>query len=275
MFEARKKKAGILFTAFQILGLIYVSTVRIARSQHGNALFAILISMSQALIFIGVFYLMFTFLGVGMAKIPGADFMLYLMTGIFLFLVHNKAVMSVMGAEGPQSPMMQHAPMNTAITISASALSCLYLQSLTIVVMLFVYHVGFAPVHFEEPLRVAAMLVVAWFSGCAVGLLLLGLKPWMPGFAGMLSQIYTRANMFTSGKMFVANSLPGWMIAMFDWNPLFHVIDQSRGFAFINYTPRHTSVSYPLYVSLALIVIGMLGEFYTRRYASLSWNARR
>lgn len=42
--------------------------------------------------------------------------------------------------------------------------------------------------------------------------------------------------MIASGKMFVANTLPNFMLAMFDWNPLLYTIDQARGFAFINYT---------------------------------------
>jgi hypothetical protein len=31
-----------------------------------------------------------------------------------------------------------------------------------------------------------------------------------------------------------ANTMPYFMLAMFDWNPLFHLIDQARGFTFIN-----------------------------------------
>jgi len=75
--------------------------------------------------------------------------------------------------------------------------------------------------------------------------------------------------------MFVANTMPGYMLAMFDWNPLFHIIDQSRGFAFINYNPRNSNWEYALTVGLILIMLGLMGEFYTRRHASLSWDARR
>jgi ABC-type polysaccharide/polyol phosphate export permease len=81
--------------------------------------------------------------------------------------------------------------------------------------------------------------------------------------------------MIASGKMFVANTLPGFMIAMFDWNPLFHIIDQCRGYAFINYNPRYTSWEYPLIVACCFIILGLMGEFYTRRHASVSWYARR
>jgi len=101
------------------------------------------------------------------------------------------------------------------------------------------------------------------------------MKPWLPEIAGSLSTIYSRANMIASGKMFVANSMPSSVLAFFDWNPLFHCIDQARGFAFINYNPHFSSISYPLTVSIVLVMIGMMGEFYTRKHASVSWSAGR
>ena len=30
------------------------------------------------------------------------------------------------------------------------------------------------------------------------------------------------------------------MLTIFDWNPLFHTIDQARGFTFINYNPHYS-----------------------------------
>ena len=81
--------------------------------------------------------------------------------------------------------------------------------------------------------------------------------------------------MIASGKMFVANSLPAFMISMFDWNPLFHTIDQARGYAFINYVPRNSNWECVVYLSLTLLMIGLMGEFYTRKHASASWSARR
>ena len=215
---------------------------------------------------------MFSILGLRGNAIRG-DFLLYIMSGIFLFLTHNKAVSAVLGSEGPASPMMQHGPMNTTIAIASAALGCLYIQTLSLFVVLFIYHVGFTRIEILYPAAAYGMVLLAWFSGCAVGLVLLAIKPWAPNFVGIASQIYTRANMVASGKMFVANQMPGYILAMFDWNPLFHSIDQARGFVFLNYNPHFSSVSYPLLVSLVLIMLGMMGEFYTRQHASRSWEA--
>ena len=119
------------------------------------------------------------------------------------------------------------------------------------------------------------MFLLAWFTGCAVGLVLLAVKPWFPTFVSVFTQVYQRANMIASGKMFVANALPPTMLMLFDWNPLFHCIDQARGFVFINYFPRNSNIEYPIIAALVLIMLGLMGEFYTRQHVSSSWGARR
>ena len=77
-----------------------------------------------------------------------------------------------------------------------------------------------------------------------------GIKP--RNFFWKMQTVFQRLNMVASGKMFVANSLPGSVLVMFTWNPLFHVIDQARGFAFINYQPRNSDLFYPLYLEQRL-----------------------
>ena len=79
--------------------------------------------------------------------------------------------------------------------------------------------------------------------------------------------------MFASGKMFVANQLPVTLVAIFTWNPLFHIIDQGRGYIFINYNPLKSNLEYPIIVSVILLVIGLLGESQSRKHVSLSWSA--
>ena len=171
--------------------------------------------------------------------------------------------------------MMHHLPMNTTIAIISAALGSLYIQVLTIVIVLGVYHAGWGPIEIYDPVGAMGALLLAWFSGIAVGMVMLAIKPWYPGFVMIATTVYARANMIASGKMFVANALPATMLALFDWNPLFHIIDQSRGFVFINYNPHYSNLAYPIYVSIALISIGLIGEFYTRRHASISWQAKR
>lgn len=261
-------------TAFKICELIFHATVRNLRKDNGNAVMGLLMNILQTVILVVAFYFMFSVLGMRSAALRG-DFIVYIMTGIFLFMTHTKAMGAVVGAEGPSSPMMKHAPMNTIIAISAAALSSLYIQVLSMFVVLGIYHAAFTPITIHDPIGAFSMVLLSWFSGVAIGMVLLALKPWIPEVVKVFSSIYARANMIASGKMFVANTMPSAVLAFFDWNPLFHTIDQSRGFAFINYNPHFSNVTYPVLVSLVLLFIGLLGEFYTRRNASLSWEAKR
>ena len=274
MFQQSTFRSTGLGAAVTIAELIYHSIVRNIRKTHGNAVLSILMNMVQAAIFVLAFYIMFIVLGLRGAALRG-DFLLYIMSGIFLFMTHTKTLGAVVGSEGPASPMMQHAPLNTIIVIAAAALGTLYIQVLSLCVILFVYHALFTPVVIDQPIPAFGMLLVAWYTGLGMGVVLLALKPWFPTAVNMFSTIYQRVNMIASGKMFVANTLPAFMLSMFDWNPLFHAIDQSRGYVFINYTPRYSSYEYAIIVGTVLLMIGLMGEFYTRRHASISWSARR
>lgn len=273
MFRAETSKTRI-GGAFELAHLIFHATVRQVRKTHGNAVIGLIINVFQTLLMVAVFYIMFELLNLRRLAIRG-DFLLYVMTGIFLFMTHTKTVGAVAGAEGPTSPMMKHAPMNTIVSISAAALSALYLQTLSAVLVLFLYHAAVTPITIFDPVGTIMMFLLSWFCGVAIGMVFLAAKPWAPEIVTMITQIYQRVNMIASGKMFVANMLPTSMIALFDWNPLFHTIDQVRGFVFLNYNPHYTSISYPLLLAIICMMIGLMGEFYTRRHASVSWGAGR
>lgn len=273
MFQSRARRttAG---QAFETLALIYHAAVRSVRRGHGNAVLGLIMNIAQMVLLVVVFYVMFVVLGLRGNAIRG-DFLLYIMSGIFLFMVHTKAVGAVVGADGPTSPMMKHAPMNPIIAIGAAALGSLYVQLLSALVVLFFYHAIVSPITIHNPAGALGVFLLAWASGVAVGMVFKAAMPWQPELFGILSQVYQRANMIASGKMFVANAMPTYILAYFDWNPLFHVIDQARGEVFLNYDPRYSSIEYPILVTVICVVIGLMGEFYTRKHASLSWGARR
>ena len=273
MFQVGQQRSR-LSQVVALLEVIYHATVRDVRKTHANALVGIFLNMLQSLTLVLIFYVMYAVLGLRGSIIRG-DFLLYIMSGIFLYMTQIKTMGAVVGSEGPASPMMQHAPMNTFVAIVSASLSQLYTQVLSVVVLLYVYHIAFNPIAIYDPAPAFAMLLLAWFSGIAIGLIFLAVKPWFPQVAGVGSTIYARANMIASGKMFLANSMPYYMLAFFTWNPLFHIIDQARGFVFINYNPHHSNWLYPLLVSLGLMMIGFMGEAYTRKHVSISWSARR
>ncbi|WP_170533172.1 ABC transporter permease [Ruegeria atlantica] len=269
-----KRNQSLLGGAFTTVELIFHAVVRSIRSQHHNAVVAIIINILQVLALVLVLYTILSFLGPRIARIRG-EFVLFLLSGVFLFITHIKSVSAVAGVGTGNNPMMLHSPMNMVVVLLATAFGALYTQIVTIIVILFIYSVAVAPIEIQEPGGAFGMLILSWFVGCAIGVVFMALRPWFPTFVTVLTNIYRRLNMIFSGKMFVANALGGATLAMFTWNPLFHVIDQCRGFLFRNYFPRNTSWEYALWVGLILLLIGLLGIFFSRQHVSQSWEARR
>lgn len=258
-------------TAWSILELIFHGAVHNVRKSHTSAVIGLALNLVQSLLMIAGFYLMFAFTGTRHVAIRG-DYILYLMSGIFMYMTHVKAMQTVMKADGPTSATMKHGPMNTLIAVGASAVGALYLQVLSALIILFIYHAVITPITIDQPVQTLGMLLLSWATGVAIGMIFRALTPWQPRFFGILSSIYSRLNMVASGKMFVANAMPTMVLAWFQWNPLFHIIDQGRGYIFLNYAPRNSNYEYPVLFLLACLTIGLMGEFYTMKRVSLSWS---
>jgi ABC-type polysaccharide/polyol phosphate export permease len=257
---------------FTTVELIFHVAVRDVRMNNSNAIIGLIINIVQSLTMVLVFIFLFTVLGMRGAAVRG-DFLLYTMSGIFMYMTHVRTIKAVSKAEGPTSAMMKHAPMNTIVAIAGQSLAALYQQILSIIVILFFYHTMFNPVEIEFPIMALAMVILAWVSGIGVGMIFKAATPWAPDFFNILTGLYTRANMIASGKMFLANTLPTSKLFWFSWNPLFHIIDQSRGFVFLNYTPHYSNLTYPIVAAFVLIILGLMGDTFTRQYASASWSA--
>lgn len=264
-------------TAFvELLDVTFHSVVKDIRKQHRHAVVGLAINVAQSLIMILMFYLMFVLVGVRTSPIRG-DFVLYIMSGIFMFMTHIKTIQAVATAAKPTDSMLLHAPLSTYSLILSKAISTLYLQLLSAAVILLTYHTLLSRIEIYDPVWTFFCLLLAWFSGVAIGIVFLALTPWIPNLGKILMLLYTRANMITSGKLFLAKTLPESMRNLFDWNPLFHIIDQVRGFIFANYvaSPSVSSLSYAVYVSITLFLVGLLAEYTTRHSASVSWDAAR
>jgi ABC-type polysaccharide/polyol phosphate export permease len=259
-------------SAFGMLELVFHTAVRSVRKGHGNAVIGLLLNILQTVLLIAIMFFVMNLLGGIRTKVRG-DFMLFVMSGVFMFMTHTKTLGAVSGADGPTSAMMKHSPMNSLISIASAALGALYLQVLSASFVLYFYHAAFKPITIHEPVGMVAMFLLSWASGAAIGTIFLAMKPWNPQVVSLISMVYQRANMIASGKMLVANATPTSILAIFDWNPLFHTIDQGRGFIFLNYHPRYSNWEYPIIVTVACVLVGLMGEYYTRKHASISWGA--
>jgi len=75
--------------------------------------------------------------------------------------------------------------------------------------------------------------------------------------------------------MMPANMMSAKMVAFFDWNPIFHTIDQARGAAFVNYLPRNSDLDYTIWFVVITLIIGLMGERWMSQNMSASWGKAR
>jgi ABC-type polysaccharide/polyol phosphate export permease len=273
MFRVATSKSMIA-SGWGLLELIFHSAVRHVRQAHGNAVVGLLMAILQNVILLVILVFMMEVLGMKRMAVRG-DFVLYMMTGVFNFSMYTQTLGAVARADGPTSAMMKHSPMNSLVSIGSAALSQLYLQVLSAMVILLFYHTLWSPITIHQPVYVVGMFLLTWLSGVGTGMIFKAATPWQPEFVGTLTTVYSRMNMIFSGKMMLANLTPYYILALYTWNPLFHTIDQTRGFMFENYNPHYSSVAYPAIITVLMMMAGLMGEHYTNRHMSLSWNARR
>jgi ABC-type polysaccharide/polyol phosphate export permease len=203
------------------------------------------------------------------------DFIFFLLSGIFLYRMHVRTFQATSGMDGEMDGTMKHMQASTPVKVLSGAFGSLYMQLLTILTIVFVYYLIIGHIAIDDPVGALGMVIVSWLTAVCIGVLFMTLTPWSPGIMGKAKMIYVRLMFITSGKMFLGNTIPDSLLPYFDWNPLFHIIDQARGFIFINYYPHKTSLIYPLKVCIVLLILGMMFDFVTRRSASVSWGKSR
>lgn len=259
---------SMLIGSFEFIELIFHSVVREVRTQSGSATFGVFKEVANMAIFVGMFYMLYSFLGRSVA-IRG-DFMMFLLTGVLLMIVHMKAIGSVRSASTATSAIMQHAPMTVILSILAKSLAGLYLQALAAIIVIMVLWIFGMDLTVRNPSGLVLPIFFSWASGIVVGLVFMLLTPLAPGFMQNFTQLYMRAQMFTSGKFIPAGYLPSSMVGYFSWNPLFHCIDQARLATFVNYNKEVSSMSYAIWFTLVFLLLGLMGEFWSRKNLSKS-----
>ena len=205
--------------------------------------------------------------GVG-AKIRG-EFGFFVLTGIALFMLHNKVFQAV-SSMSKGDPMMPVLSISRGMMICGSILHVVYMQTcvtaIFFAVMCIIYQT--IPVQDWSGIAYCYVLVIAW--SIAVGLFFLSIQPLAPVIIPKIAQMYRRIGMITSGKMIPGNmmGMMGRFHGIFIMNPLFHLIDQTRGFTFQHYNPFISSLTYPIEATAGLLVISAVTYFAIQKYTS-------
>ena len=266
------RQNGVSVT-FNFLVLLYHSTVRDIRKANGNALIALVMEVMQTVIMIAIFY---TFVSIlGRPSLISGSFLMFIMSGVFLFMTHVKTMGKIAGTNASTNQMLIHAPVSSLLLIGTAAFATLYIQVLSMAIILLIVQVFIEPVVIHSPKGFALCFFLSWFSGIGIGVLFMSITAFFPKSFGIVATVYSRANMIFSGKMLLASNMGSALLPFFVWNPLFHLIDQSRIAVFVNYNSNATNLAYPIWFGIIALLIGFMLEHYAHKYVSVSANARR
>ena len=110
-------------------------------------------------------------------RVCRGDFVIFIMSGVFFIYDPYRRDL---GSRHSRGPCVAD---DAACSDEYGDRGCLgrvgffYMQLLSIIVILGFYYFAFTPFVIEEPLGTFMMFVLAWFSGCAIGLVIYALKP--------------------------------------------------------------------------------------------------
>ena len=260
-----KQSFWVACSAF--ITLVYSLVVRDLRTEHKNAALGILISVAQPLVAGLIFYGFIELVGGGGAGHVRGDNMTFVLLGFVIFFMHIRTVTAVTTAL--REDMLNHQRMSPFLLICVKAISSGYKLILALLILIVMNYLLRDVYEMEDLLHFLAVMFWCWMGGVAVGIIFLAAVRYLT-WGSLLQTAYIRIMFFTSGKFFVANNMPGFMRQFMDWNPLFHLLDQGRAAAFVNYTARTTEMSYAIIVYLSILVIAMLIEHYVRTNYSQS-----
>ncbi|MEL6234383.1 MAG: ABC transporter permease [Pseudomonadota bacterium] len=259
--------------ALRLLEVVSATTVHLIRKQTGRSAIGFLSTLGRPLALLATFYAIIEFMGVRGLAIRG-NTLTFLLTGILCFLVHSDTVQKVTMAIKRAKSMLHHAPASIFVYVMAQALVALYTNLLAgLLIWLIAEASGFG-LGIRNPSGLLLPYFLCWASGLGIGLILLVLGHITPTVSEMIAVIYTRIQFFTCGKFWAANIMPAGLVEYAVWNPLLHTIDQMRGAAFINYTPMHSNMTYPLVFTGIVLFAGFTLEFWVRQRFSLSQTKR-
>lgn len=252
------------------LSLVYALVVRDLRTAHRGAAIGLLLSIGQPLAFGLTFYALLDLFSYRANAVRG-DNLTFIMSGFILFFFHLRVASAVSGAL--KKDMLNHARATPFLLVTVKAISAGYTNLLALIVLILMNALLRGVYEMANPLGFLSVLFWCWLGGVAVGMNVMALKYYFT-WGSLVENVYSRLMFLTSGKFFVANNIGPVMRAIFEWNPLFHLLDQGRDAIFLNYTAKTTTMVYPVVLILLLLALGFAAEHHIRRNYNASQTPR-
>ncbi len=237
-------------------------------TKFGNSYFGYAWIVVEPMLFIIMFYAMFTFLGKTTGNMP---ILLFLLTGIVPFFFFRKSFQSASGAISTNQALLSYRQVKIIDTILArlilqAAVSTLSAFILTAVIL---YLNSGATIY--HPIRIIYMLVLLFALTIGVSLILAVISYYyidLPKFMEFINRIL----FFTSGVFFGLNDFPPNISYYLSFNPILQVIEFIRSAFSLERLNIYLSYKYLVAFTIISLFLGVLCYYVARK--NIMMNAR-
>lgn len=256
----------MLYGVLNLSSKIFYYSVALVRKQSGSTSWGFLITIFEySYNFLIILLIMLIVRSMG--GVIRAPFLLYVLTGVSIFLIHNKIIGSFLDADS-NKPLLPVLSVGNSVLIWGEFLQSVYMQVIVSLIFLTIIIFTTGTFRVADPLLAIWVFMMALAYSVALGALGFALMPLQKRVVKRVFAVYRRLGIIFSGKMIPGNLATGTSIfAFYRINPLFHIIDQFRGAMFENYHPHNSNLAYPftaicLMLFVALIVFIRLKNYH-------------
>lgn len=248
-------EAGFGEVAMRSLDVITALMAREVKTRYGGYALGYLWSFAGPLAWISLIFFSFRFFG----RIPPihADVLSFIVSGVLPYVGFRYTISSVARTNSIYSSVSAVATVSRWQVFSALALTELFTTAAVFLMLLLAVYIGFDKFSIENPALTAICFFMAWAVGFSFGLFFDVLSAFSIHVLKLVP-VLLRPMFVVSGVFYTAQELPGFVLDVLEWNPLFHCIEGVRSGMFFGY---HSPIFNPL------LPLGFISLFLTLSYS--------
>ncbi len=208
--------------------------------------------------------LVFIFSLVGRQPPFGSSLALFFATGVLTLQFYNELSGKLMTVFNANRALLTYPVIKDVDTLLARGMLIMItylLIMLAFYLALFMLGLTRLPAYIEQ-------LLCAFFATALLGL---GMGVTNAVIVSMwdtwiqIEKVITRPLFFISGVFYVPSHMPSEVISVLQWNPVLHLVEWFREGFYPNYNSLVLDRSYPFYLGISLLLVGLAGERFFRK----------
>ena len=242
--------------------VIHASILREARTRFGRSKLGYFWALFEPMAYMLTLLAIFSAMERG-TPITGAGLAMFFLSAIIPWLMFSRISGAVSRAIKSSKALLTY-PQVKGVDIM---LALVILEFSTLFLVAIIYLLGASylggVVSIERPFEVVLALFLVSSLGLGFGLLSSTARLYWSAYGNFQSALM-RVMFFTSGKFFIAGTMPVMLQEWLWYNPLLHIVEWIRSAFFGGFESQFYDLRYPFMVALVMLFLGLASERLSR-----------